>query len=126
MSTATDRVTATQAAALTGRGIATISLAARSCDLPFVVVNGVRRFALADLYAWQAAKHAPPTGPLLSFSDAWRLIGYANRSSIRRAIDAGRLIVVLDEHGRQRLNRADVEALAEKRAARKAKREARA
>ncbi|MCA7885497.1 MULTISPECIES: helix-turn-helix domain-containing protein [Burkholderiaceae] len=116
------RVTATQAAALTGRGIATVSLAARSGDLPFVVVNGVRRFAPADLHAWQAAKHAPPTGPLLSFSDAWRLIGYANRSSITRAIEAGRLTVVLDEHGRPRLNRADVEALAEQRRARKAKR----
>ncbi|WP_186264214.1 helix-turn-helix transcriptional regulator [Burkholderia gladioli] len=126
MSTATDRVTAAQAAVLTGRGVSTISLAARSGDLPFTVVRGVRRFALADLHAWQAAKHAPPTGPFLSFSDAWRLIGYANRSSITRAIKAGRLAVVLDKQGRPRLNRADVETLVAERAAKKAKREARA
>ena len=93
----------------------------RSGILPFIVVNCVRRFAFADLDAWQAAKHAPPTGPLLSFSDAWRTIGYANRSSITRAIQTGRLVVERDELGRPRLNRIDVEALADERRVKKAK-----
>lgn len=118
-----DQVTTVQAAALTGSGVSTVSLAARSGDLPFVVVDGVRRYALGDLHAWQTTKYAPPTGPLLSFSDAWRMIGYANRSSITRAIEAGRLVVVFDEQGNRRVKRADVEALIAERHARKAKRD---
>ncbi|WP_205192098.1 hypothetical protein, partial [Burkholderia sp. LMG 13014] len=65
-------------------------------------------------------------GPLLSFSDAWRLLGYADRSGVTRLVERGLLPVVLDEQGHKRVNRSDVLALVEKRTARKAKREARA
>ncbi|MGF6570142.1 hypothetical protein [Paraburkholderia fungorum] len=115
-----------QAAAFVGRSVPTLSLAARTGELPFVLVNGVRAFDRADLTAWLTAKNTPPAGPLLSNADAWRLLGYANRASITNLIRAGTLPVVLDEHGNKRVNRADVLALAEKRKARKAKREARA
>lgn len=118
----TDRVSGVQAATLTGRGVSTVSRAARTGDLAFVLVDGVRAFDRNDLIAWRDAKNAPPTGPLLTFADAWRMMGYANRSSVTRLIDAGRLTVVLDEQGRPRLNRADVEALAAARHAKKTKR----
>jgi hypothetical protein len=124
ITTPTDRVSGVQAAALTGRGVSTVSLAARTGDLAFVLVDGVRAFDRDDLIAWRDAKSAPPTGPLLTFADAWRMMGYANRSSVTRLIDAGRLTVVLDEQGHKRVNRADVEALAAERAAKKATREA--
>lgn len=122
----TDRVSGVQAAALTGRGVSTVSRAARTGDLAFVLVDGVRTFDRNDLIAWRDAKNVPPTGPLLTFADAWRMMGYANRSSVTRLIDAGCLTVVLDEQGHKRVNRSDVEALIAKRVARKAKHEVQA
>jgi hypothetical protein len=104
--------------------------------LPFVLIDGTRAFDRADLVAWQtmptptgrprvprslerARAKAVRPGPLLSFSDAWRLLGYADRSGITRLVERGLLPVVLDEQGRKRVNRSDVEILAAKRAAKK-------
>jgi len=139
--TAAGRLTAAQAAAFIGRSIPLVNRAAQLGDLPFVLVDGVRAFDRADLETWRATptptgrprrsldserNKAVQSGPLLSFSDAWRLLGYANRASITRLVQRGRLPVVLDGQGNKRVNRADVEALVAEREARKAKREARA
>ncbi|WP_175992792.1 hypothetical protein [Burkholderia vietnamiensis] len=136
---AAGRLTADEAAAFVGCSTPHLNRAAHVGDLRFVLIDGTRAFDRADLEAWQAmptptgrprvprslesarAKAVRP-GPLLSFSDAWRLLGYADRSGVTRLVERGLLPVVLDEQGYKRVNRSDVEALAEKRAARKAKR----
>ncbi|HFT8009342.1 TPA: hypothetical protein ACU9T0_005603 [Burkholderia cenocepacia] len=140
---AAGRLTADEAAAFVGCSTPHLNRAAHVGDLPFVLIDGTRAFDRADLEAWQvmptptgrprvprslesARVKAVRPGPLLSFSDAWRLLGYADRSGITRLVERGLLPVVLDEQGHKRVNRSDVEALVEKRAARKAKREARA
>lgn len=140
---AAGRLTADEAAAFIGRSVPHLNRAARLRELPFVVIDGVRAFDRADLETWRdmptptgrprvprslesARAKAVRPGPLLSFSDAWRLLGYADRSGITRLVERGLLPVVLDEQGYKRVNRSDVEALVEKRVARKAKREARA
>lgn len=138
---AAGRLTAAQAAAFIGRSVPLLNRAAQLGDLPFVLIDGVRAFDRADLETWRTTptptgrprrsldserKKAVRSGPLLSFSDAWRLLGFANRASITRLVQRGRLPVVLDEQGNKRVNRADVEAMIAQRAARKAKREARA
>ncbi|SDG95439.1 hypothetical protein SAMN05216466_106172 [Paraburkholderia phenazinium] len=140
---AAGRLTADEAAAFIGRSVPLVSRAAQLGDLPFVLIDGVRAFDRADLETWRATptptgRPRPPrsqkgarskavrSGPLLSFSDAWRLLGFADRASITRLVQRGRLPVVLDEHGNKRVNRADVEALAAQRAAKKATRDAQA
>ena len=140
---AAGRLTADEAAAFIGRSVPHLNRAARLRELPFVVIDGVRAFDRADLETWRdmptpTGRPRPPRslesarakavrpGPLLSFSDAWRLLGYADRSGVTRLVERGLLPVVLDEQGHKRVNRSDVEALVEKRVARKAKREARA
>ncbi|MBI0326948.1 hypothetical protein [Burkholderia plantarii] len=140
---AAGRLTADEAAAFIGRSVPHLNRAARLRDLPFVVIDGVRAFDRADLETWRdmptpTGRPRPPrslesarvkavrAGPLLTFSDAWRLLGYADRSGVTRLVERGLLPVVLDEQGHKRVNRSDVEALVEKRAAKRAKREARA
>ncbi|HDR9168705.1 TPA: hypothetical protein QDB40_002684 [Burkholderia vietnamiensis] len=140
---AAGRLTADEAAAFIGRSVPHLNRAARLRELPFVVIDGVRAFDRAELETWRdmptptgrprvprslesARAKAVRPGPLLSFSDAWRLLGYADRSGITRLVERGLLPVVLDEQGHKRVNRSDVLALVEKRAAKKAKREARA
>jgi len=140
------RLTADEAAAFVGCSTPHLNRAAHVGDLPFVLIDGTRAFDRADLEAWQtmptptgrprvprvprslesARAKAVRPGPLLSFSDAWRLLGYADRSGITRLVERGLLPVVLDEQGHKRVNRSDVLALVEKRAAKRAKREARA
>ncbi|HDR9169523.1 TPA: hypothetical protein QDB40_003520 [Burkholderia vietnamiensis] len=134
---------ADEAAAFTGRSLPAVNLAAQLGELPFVLVDGQRAFDRTDLLAWRdlptptgrprpprsnerARNRAVRPGPLLSFSDAWRLLGFADRASVTRLVQTGRLPVVLDEQGNRRVKRADVEALAAERQAKKGKREAQA
>ncbi|MDR5643232.1 MULTISPECIES: hypothetical protein [Burkholderia] len=134
---AAGRLTADEAAAFIGRSTPHLNRAAHVGDLPFVLIDGVRAFDRADLETWRdmptptgrprrsldsARNKAVRAGPLLSLSDAWRLLGFADRASITRLVQRGRLPVVFDEQGHRRVNRTDVEALAAERAARKAKR----
>ncbi|MGU7813646.1 hypothetical protein [Burkholderia sp. AW49-1] len=136
---AAGRLTADQAAALIGRSVPTVNRAAQLGDLVFVLIDGVRAFDRADLEAWRdmptptgrprprrslerARNKAVRPGPLLSLSDAWRLLGYADRSGITRLVQRGRLPVVFDEQGNRRVNRSDVQAMAVEREARKVKR----
>jgi hypothetical protein len=133
---AAGRLTASEAAAFVGCSTPHLNRAAHLGDLPFVLIDGTRAFDRADLEAWQTMPtptgrprcrgrwrarepRAVRPGPLLSFSDAWRLLGYADRSGITRLVERGLLPVVLDEQGRKRVNRSDVEILAAKRAAKK-------
>lgn len=136
---AAGRLTAEEAATFIGCSVPHLNRAANFGDLPYVLIDGLRSYGRADLDVWRAMPtptgrprprralereraKAVRAGPLLSFSDAWRLLGYADRASITRLVQRGRLPVVFDEQGNRRVNRADVEALAAKRAARKAKR----
>ena len=119
---AVGRLTAPEAAAFIGCSLPTVNRAAQLHELAFVLIDGVRAFDRTDLQAWQAAKNAPPTGPLMSFADASRRLGHKDGSGVTRLVQRGRLSVVINEHGRKRLFRADVEELAAKRAARKARR----
>ncbi|MFM0594013.1 MerR family transcriptional regulator [Paraburkholderia dilworthii] len=138
---AAGRLIADEAAAFVGCSVPHLNRAAQLGDLLFTVVEGVRAFDRADLETWRTTptptgrprrsldserNKAVRPGPLLSFSDAWRLLGYADRASITRLVQRGRLPVVFDERGRKRVNRSDVEALVAEREARMAKREARA
>ncbi|WP_176322326.1 helix-turn-helix domain-containing protein [Burkholderia vietnamiensis] len=135
---AAGRLTADEAAAFVGCSVPHLNRAAANAgDLPFVVIDGRRTFDRADLETWRdlptptgrprrsldsERSKAVRSGPLLSLSDAWRLLGYANRSSVTRLVESGRLPVVFDEQGRKRVNRVDVEALGAEREARKARR----
>lgn len=136
---AAGRLTADEAAAFIGCSVPTVNRAAQLGDLVFVLIDGVRAFDRADLEAWRdmptptgrprprrslerARNKAVRPGPLLSLSDAWRLLGYADRSGITRLVQRGRLPVVFDEQGNRRVNRSDVEAMAVEREARKVKR----
>ncbi len=138
---AAGRLTADEAAAVAGCSVPHLNRAAHDGGLPFAWIDGVRAFDRTELETWRAAptptgrprrsldserNKAVQPGPLLSFSDAWRLLGYADRSSVTRLVESGRLPVVLDDQGNRRVNRADVEALAAERQARREKREARA
>ncbi|MDN7857989.1 helix-turn-helix domain-containing protein [Burkholderia cepacia] len=140
---AAGRLTAHEAAAFVGCSVPHLNRAVKLGDLPFVLIDGTRAFHRADLEAWQtmptptgrprvprslesARAKAVRSGPLLSLSDAWRLLGYADRSGVTRLVERGRLPIVLDEAGRRWVKRTDVEALVAERQARREKREARA
>ncbi|OBR53737.1 hypothetical protein [Paraburkholderia tropica] len=138
---AAGRLTADEAAAVAGCSVPHLNRAAHDGGLSFALIDGVRAFDRTELETWRAAptptgrprrsldserNKAVRPGPLLSFSDAWRLLGYANRASITNLVKAGRLPVVFDEQGNKRVKRSDVEALAAERQARKEKRKARA
>lgn len=140
---AAGRLTADEAAAFVGCSVPHLNRAVKLGDLPFVLIDGTRAFHRADLEAWQtmptptgrprvprslksARSKAVRSGPLLSLSDAWRLLGYADRSGVTRLVERSRLPIVLDEAGRRWVKRTDVEALVAERQARREKREARA